>query len=93
MKNLSIKIYDFTAKILFNNSKEKHFNYMMLSRLESDILFYLGFGNKNPKHLWAGNEIEQIKEMKKLYRSFPINQKPQWINMGKILKYEKLINL
>lgn len=91
MKTIIINFYDFLDKILFSNSVP-HFNYMMLSRLESDVLYYLGCGNRNPRHLWAGNEIEHIKEMKNLYNSFPINAKPQWLNMSKILAYDKLMN-
>jgi hypothetical protein len=87
-----IKIYDFIAKILFLKSKEPHFNCMMLSRLESDVLYYLGCGNRNPRHLWALDEVKHIKEMKRLYNSFPITAKPQWINMSKILEYQKLMS-
>lgn len=36
----------------------------LLGRMVSDCEYYLGFGNRHPKHLWAGNEHEQIEYMK-----------------------------
>jgi hypothetical protein len=65
------------------------FNYMMLSRLESDCKYYLGNGNRNPKHLWAGDEEKHIAEMKKIYNSFTNDKKPEWLTMEQILEYEK----
>ena len=37
------------------------FNYMMLSRLESDCKYYLA--NRCVKHLWAGDVKKQIDEI------------------------------
>lgn len=65
------------------------FNYMMLGRLQSDCDYYLGFGNRHEKHLWAGSVDGQIKEMKRLWNSFPKDKKPEWLTMEQILKYEK----
>lgn len=65
------------------------FNYMMLSRLKSDCEYYLGYGYRNKKQLWAGNEADQIEEMKKLYNSFPDGEKPEWLTWEEILNYEK----
>lgn len=62
------------------------FNYMMLSRLQSDCDYYLGFGNRNPKVLWAGNEEDHIAEMKKIYNELP--EKPEWLTMEQIEDYE-----
>jgi hypothetical protein len=72
-------------------TKEEKFNYMMLDRLRTDCEYYLGNGNRCKKHLWAGDEQEQINEMKKLYNSFADNKKPEWLTYDKILEYEKLI--
>ena len=33
--------------------KDIAFNYMMLSRLQLDCKYYLGYGNRNKKHLWV----------------------------------------
>ena len=67
------------------------FNYMMLDRLQSDCEYYLNYGNRNKKVLWALEEKEQIEEMKKLYNSFLEDLKPEWLTYDKILEYEKLM--
>lgn len=65
------------------------FNYMMLGRLKSDCEYYLNYGNRNKKALWALDEKEQIEEMKKLYNGFADTQKPEWLSYEDILNYEK----
>ena len=67
------------------------FNYQMLSRLKGDCDYYLGYGDRYAKHLWAGNEQEQINKMKELYSSFADDEKPEWLTWEEILKYEKLM--
>lgn len=69
------------------NESEK-FNYMMLDRLRSDCDYYLGNGGRNEKHLQQGSVDAQIKEMKRLYNSFPDDKKPEWITMKDIEEYE-----
>jgi hypothetical protein len=66
-----------------NNSK---FEYQLLGRLQMDCEYYLGHGNRATKHLWAGNELEQIEKMKELYAGLP--EKPEWITLEKISEYE-----
>ena len=65
------------------------FNYMLLDRLRTDCDYYLGNGNRNKKCLWAGDEEKQIEKMKKLYNGFPDDNKPEWITLEEIEKYEK----
>lgn len=66
------------------------FTYMMLGRLQSDFDYFLGYGNRNPKNLWAGSVKEQIAEMKKLWNCLKEDKKPEWLSMNEIEKYEKL---
>ena len=67
------------------------FRYMLLDRLRQDCLYYLGYGNRNEKNLWAGNVEEQIQLMKDLYNSF--KDKPQWISLEEINDLEnKMLN-
>lgn len=73
-------------------TKEEKFNYQMLGRLKSDCDYYLGYGNRNKKHLWALDESEHIQEMKKLYNSFDDNKKPEWLTWNDILNYESAMN-
>lgn len=61
-------------------------NYLLLGRLQQDCEYYLGNGNRAKKHLWAGDEVEQIKKMKDLFAS--LAQKPEWITAEEIARYE-----
>lgn len=79
------------SKTVEQITQEEKFNYQFLDRLRSDCEYYLGYGDRYAKHLWAGNEQKQIDEMKKLYNSFPDDKKPEWLTMEQILNYEKLM--
>ena len=68
---------------------DERFRYQMLSRLQGDCNYYLGYGNRNPKVLWAQNVKEQIELMKALWKSFASNDKPEWLSWEDILKFEK----
>ena len=65
------------------------FNYGMLGRLQSDCDYYLGNGNRNKDGLYYKDEQEHIDNMKELYNSFPVNEKPEWLTYEQILAYEK----
>lgn len=68
---------------------DKKFRYMLLSRMQSDCEYYLNYGNRNPKRLWAGDEQRQIEYMLLLHDSFKEDEKPQWLTMDEILDYQK----
>lgn len=77
-------------KLNKNESTEaERFKYAMLDRLVSDCKYYLGYGNRCAKYLWAGDEKKHIAEMKKIYNSFTDDKKPEWLIMEQILEYEK----
>lgn len=65
------------------------FRYQLLGRMQSDCEYYLGYGNRSKNRLWAQDEKEQIKLMKKLWKMFPSTEKPEWLTWNDILKYEK----
>ena len=70
------------------------FEYMLLSRLQSDCEYYLkgGIGGENArhdKHLWAGNVTDQIAKMRELYAVFPEDAKPEWLTLEEIAEFEK----
>ena len=69
------------------------FNYMLLSRLEMDCKFYLGFGNRQTSRLWANNEQDHINKMKELYYLMPYHQRPQWLSETIIKYYAKKMNV
>ena len=68
---------------------EDSFRYQLLSRLKMDCDYYLGNGNRNPSNLWAEEEAGQIRTMKMLWRSFPDEDKPEWLTWEEILEYER----
>ncbi len=63
--------------------------YAMLSRLKMDCAYFLGYGGRCERHLWAGNVADHIAEMKKLWQGFPDDIKPEWCTWGQILEYER----
>lgn len=72
-----------------NRQNPYHFDYMMLSRLQTDCDYFLGYGGRYEGHLWAGNVPDQIAEMKKLWKKFPEGEKPEWLTWEEILQYER----
>lgn len=69
--------------------RDLRFRYMLLSRMQSDCEYYLNYGNRNQKRLWAGDEERQIELMIKLHDSFAEDEKPEWLTMDEILQYKK----
>lgn len=69
--------------------KDSVFKYQLLDRLRSDCEYYLNYGNRHPKSLWAGDEKLQIEFMIKLHESFKEDEKPEWLTMDEILEYSK----
>lgn len=66
--------------------KDEKFDYQLLSRLQQDCEYYLGHGNRAKKHLWAGDEAEQIAKMKEIYEG--LSEKPEWLTLEQIAQYE-----
>ena len=65
-------------------ANDRH-NYMLLSRLCGDCKYYLGYGGRCAKHLWAGDEQKQIDIMRELYDLLPV--KPEWLTREQIDEY------
>ena len=73
--------------------RDLRFRYQLLSRLQSDCEYYLNYGNRHTKCLWAGDEGLQIEFMIKLHNSFKEGEKPEWLTMDEIIVYsEKMIS-
>ena len=68
---------------------EPRFRYMMLSRMKSDCDYYLGNGNRYADHLWAGNEINQIANMKALWKTFEPEDSPEWLTKDELKEYAR----
>lgn len=66
--------------------KDYRFEYMLLSRLQCDCDYYLGYGARDAQHcLWAHDEQRQIDKMRELYDLLPT--KPKWITKEQINEY------
>lgn len=83
------------GRLLFMEDKydilkhDNRFRYQLLDRMRQDCEYFLGYGNRNAKHLWAQNEVEQIECMKLLWNSFDSEDKPEWLTWNQIVDYEK----
>jgi len=72
---------------------DEKFRYQLLGRMESDCKYFLGYGNRHEKDLWAGNVTNQIKYMKDIYNSFADDEKPEWLTFNQILEYERKMSI
>ena len=62
------------------------YEYQLLDRLRTDCEYFLGEGQRNKKHLWAGSVYAQIAKMRELYDALP--EKPEWLTAEAISDYE-----
>lgn len=76
----------------YERKKANQYNYMMLDRLRTDCDYFLGNGNGFIGHLYYKDVDKHITEMKKIYNSFSEEEKPEWINLKDIEKYETRMN-
>lgn len=67
----------------------RKYDYMMLDRLRSDCDYFLGNGNGFVGHLYYKDVNRHIDEMKKIYNSFTEEEKPDWISLEDIDKYQE----
>lgn len=72
-----------------SDENEEVFRYQLLSRMKMDCEFFLGFGNRMEKYLWAGSVAFQIECMKSIRDSFPADGKPEWLTVEQIENYER----
>ena len=70
-------------------SRDDCFRYQLLDRMRQDCLYFLSYGSRNPKCLWANNAARQIAYMKAIWQSFPAGGKPEWLTMDEIISLEK----
>lgn len=71
-------------------SSDESYPYMLLDRMRSDCEYFLGNGNRHPKHLWATEGAEaHIQYMKYIWEYLP--EKPEWLTMEEIEKFAELM--
>lgn len=63
------------------------FQYQLLDRLKTDCLYFLGYGNRNPKYLWGKTVEDHIQEMRRIWNLLPL--KPEWLTMKQIDEFEQ----
>lgn len=83
---MSINQYE---QYILSKGWDNRFRYMLLDRMRIECEYFLGYGHRCEKHLWALNATDQIGYMKTLWESFPEDGKPEWLTMEQILDYEK----
>lgn len=67
------------------------FQYMMLSRLQSDCEYCLGYGRRSASILSGNDPQHHIDRMKELWEELPADGKPEWLTWEQLLKYEKAL--
>ncbi len=65
------------------------FRYQFLSRLQMDCNYFLGNGCRYEKNLWAQNVPDHIALMRAYWHSFKKSEKPEWLTLEQIDRYEK----
>lgn len=68
---------------------EKNEKYALLSRLQSDCEYFLGYGRGYEGHLYYGSVDRQCDEMEKLWNAFREDKKPEWITIEQIKSYRE----
>lgn len=66
-------------------TRDYSFEYMLLDRLRCDCEYYLGYGGRCARRLWAHDEQKQIDKMRELYDLVP--EKPEWLTREQIDAY------
>lgn len=83
---------DRNATLRWILERDEVFRYQLLSRMKMDCEFFLGFGNRMEKYLWAGSVAFQIECMKSIWDSFPADGKPEWLTAGRGLYSAKCVD-
>lgn len=65
---------------------EDSYKYQMLSRMQMDCNYFLGYGNRCKEHLWANSVEDQITFMRIIYDL--LDEKPEWLSLEDISQYE-----
>lgn len=65
---------------------EETYKYMLLSRMQTDCEYFLGYGYRSEKRLWAQTVDKHIEFMLIIYDCLIV--KPEWLTLADIQKYE-----
>lgn len=64
-------------------------NYMLLSRLQNDCEYFLGYGARDERVLYYKNVEKHIAKMREIFDALP--DTPDWISKDDINRYEILM--
>ena len=78
-----------TEKDFRQLEKDNQFNYMVLSRCQSDLDYFFGNGQLYGNHLFYGEVNIHMREMINLWKKLPL--KPQWLRATKLIQYKKRV--
>ena len=78
-------------KSVANGKHGEEYKYMFLSRLQSDVKYYFGYGNRHGKCLWTGNITGQLDAMQYILDSFEDTDKPEWLTDADMAEYRNMI--
>lgn len=70
-------------------SHDSEYKCMLLSRMEQDCRYFLGYGERYEGHLWALRVEDQIHYMRFTLNSLGNDEKPEWLTVEQIDHYEK----
>ena len=68
-----------------NYAKNDKFLYMLMSRLVMDCEYFLGFGCRSERRLWAGTVEKHIATMYEIWEY--VEDKPEWLTKEQIADY------
>ena len=68
---------------------DEAFRYQLLDLMMMDCKYFLGYGNRKKKYLWTGDVTDHIIAMQELWRSFPMDGKPEWLTWEQICEFAK----
>src|SRR5699024_8083077 len=75
------------GQYLDGTEQQAQASYKLLGRLKADCEYFLGAGQRNEKHLWAGSVRAQIDKMEALYEA--LSEKPEWLTSEMIDNYRE----
>jgi len=65
---------------------DNKYNYMLLSRYQQDIEYFLNYGNRSERNLFFDTKEEHIEETIKLWES--LEPKPEWLPYDQLAEYK-----
>ena len=66
---------------------DKKFRYMMLDRLRQDCNYSLNYFDGSEKVLWSKDKQSQIANMVALWKTFEVEDRPEWLTWDDITNY------